>query len=232
MRCAACMGFFTTFALAVDHGGTHEPIVPVDQEPNHRLVLRGTSARVFDVAFPPGQASLFHRHDKDSVMVCLQGADVPSEEPGKPVAARPPIPSGDIYYRAYARNPFVHRIRNVGQSDFRMLDIEILKEPAAPGAPYELATLPAAADAVIDNERVRVSRISVGAYAATDLMHFNGSHLLVSMTDGEFDLERPDAPSARLATRRGNLHLEENPQQWIIRNPAGSALEFVAIEVK
>src|SRR5437868_1504353 len=88
-------------AWAESVGGDGE-IVPIDREPSHRPVLSASVLRVFDALFLPGAISLFHSHTADSIFICLQGADVASEEPNKPLTERPPIPTGEIYYRPYA----------------------------------------------------------------------------------------------------------------------------------
>jgi hypothetical protein len=129
-------------------------IVPIDQEPNHRCVLKNKSLRVFDVRFLPGEVSLYHRHEADSVFICLEGANVTSEEPGKPLIPRPPIPSRHIYYRPYSRCPLTHRVRNLDSTPFRILDIEVL---AKQRGSTPLAMLPSAFNMILDNDRVRVS---------------------------------------------------------------------------
>ncbi len=68
-------------------------IVPINQEPNHKCVLEDPFLRVFDVCFLPGEVSLYHRHEADSVFICIDGAHVTSEEPNKPLIPRLPIPS-------------------------------------------------------------------------------------------------------------------------------------------
>ena len=44
-------------------------VVPVEQEPQHRLTLENAYVRVLDATFPPGYVSLFHRHSQDNVSV-------------------------------------------------------------------------------------------------------------------------------------------------------------------
>jgi len=226
-KCLVCLGLFSTTALAAEHS-THEPIVSIDQEPSHRLVLKSDSMRVFDVSFPSGKTSLWHSHEKDSVLFCLDGAEVPSEEPGKELVPRPPIPSGSIYYRGYASTPFVHRIRNASATDFRILDIEVLTaRPFAAGlaAPDQSLTV------VLENDRVRVSKASIKPAQSLE-QRFAGPHLLVASSDGEFDIESPAKPPLHVAAKRGHLQMEENAQRQSIRNTGRHDLEVVIVEVK
>src|SRR3954463_6693537 len=99
-QCILCSCMASDLNLATEEH-TNEKIVPIDQEPSHRHVLKSASLRVFDAFFPPNEVSLYHSHEKDSVLVCIEGGDVTSEEPGKLLVPRPPIPSRHIYYRPY-----------------------------------------------------------------------------------------------------------------------------------
>lgn len=227
-HCIVCLGLFSTAALAGDHSA-YEPVVPIDNEPSHHLVLNSASIRVFDVLFPAEKQSLWHMHNKDSVLLCLDGADVPSEEPGVEPVKRPPIPSGLIYYREYASKPFVHRIRNAGKTDFRILDIEVLKERSAA---MELAALGNGFSTVIENDRVRVSKALVKPDASLESLNFKGPHLLVSTTEGKFKIESPGQPAVEVSAARGSLRVEEKGRQASIRNIGPQDLEIVVVEVK
>jgi len=230
MKCVVCLGLFSSVAdvaLATEHSA-HESIVSIDQEPSHRLVLKSDSIRVFDVSFPSGKTSLWHSHEKDSVLFCLDGAEVPSEEPGKELVPRPPIPSGLIYYRGYASTPFVHRIRNASTTDFRILDIEVLSDRQVAGG---LAALDKSLAVVLDNDRVRVSKVSIKPSQAVE-QRFAGPHLLVASSSGDFDIGSPGKAPFRVVAKRGHLHMEEDAQEQSIRNAGREDLEVVIVEVK
>ncbi|MCW7540135.1 hypothetical protein OOT46_20075 [Aquabacterium sp. A7-Y] len=229
LHCVVCAGLFSTAVLA-EEPSDREPVVAIDHEPGHHLVLSTSTLRVFDAIFPPGAVSLWHRHEKDSVLLCLEGADVPSEEPGKPLQVRPPIPTGDIYYRAYAQKPFVHKIRNADTTRFRILDIEVLT-PRRPDGPA-LDTLDDDGSVLIDNDRVRVWRLVVGARRAASPVRFQGGRLFVVMTDGDYAIETRGGLEQRRHVRRGDLRAMDGTGVEIIHNLAASALELVVIEVK
>ena len=44
-------------------------VVPVGQEPHHRIVYEDASLRVLDVNIPPRTTTLHHSHDHDLVTV-------------------------------------------------------------------------------------------------------------------------------------------------------------------
>lgn len=232
MHCIFCQGLFSNLlfndALAADHEA-YEPTVCIDQEPNHHLVLMSSSIRVFDVAFSPGGISLWHLHNKDSVLVCLDGADVPSEELGKEMVPRPPISSGQMYYKEYAKKPFVHRIRNVSPTNFRILDIEILKVQATL---VHLSTLDSSFEVSIDNDRVRVSKVIIRPGEEVAPIRFHGPHLLILMTDGYFTMAIPGQPKVTISAKRGHQHMEERAQTETISNIGDKNIEISIIEVK
>jgi hypothetical protein len=205
-------------------------IVKIDNEPSHRLALTGKSLRVFDVLFRPGTQSLWHSHSNDSVLVTLDGANVPSDTPGKERVARPPLASGYIYYKDYLAAPFVHRVSNEDTKDFHILDVEIL-----PSSPLGLKLPPLEAgvrSAVIDNDRVRVSKTVIAPGQAISSLQFSGSRLYVSMTDGDFAVASNNGGEVSIRAKRGQYFINELPAAEIIRNTGASALEMVFIEVK
>ncbi|AKJ30131.1 hypothetical protein [Caldimonas brevitalea] len=229
LHCAVCAGLFP-MPVSADELSRHEEVVPIEQEPNHRLVLNRDALRVFDVSFVPGATSLWHRHDKDSVLLCIDGANMPAEEPGKPLQLRPPIQSGQIYYRGYAREPYVHRIRNADKTVFRILDIEVLSPPRPAGAP--LAALDSPWQVIIDNDRVRVSRIALAPRKGAAPVRFTGPRLFVAMTDGLYAIEGNAQPERRLVVRRGDLFAMDTAGTETLRNLAETGLELVVVEVK
>jgi len=229
MHCIVCTGLFTSLALAGGHS-SYEPVVAIDAEPRHHLVLTTSSLRVFDVSFPPAATSLWHLHDKDSVLVCLAGANVPSEEPGKELIRRPAIATGDIYYKPYGKQPFVHRIHNIDGHDFRILDIEVLTQLQRPGK--ALARPEQAWSVVLENARVRVMKIIIAAGAATSPLRLEGAHLLVTMTEGSYAIEPTGEVAQSFMSRRGDLHTGDSPQEEVIRNLGTVPIELLLIEVK
>lgn len=231
-QCLICLGLFSNAVLAGSHE-PYEPVVYIDQEPSHRVVLHNDVLRIFDVAIEPRASSLFHLHDKDSVLACLDGADVPSEEPGKPIIQRPPIRSGQIYYRTYSQTPFVHRIQNISAHRFRILDIEILSEPAAQGVlPIELAPMGNGGIVALENDRVRVSTFAIGPTQEVGAITFRGPHLFVFMSGGKVGIESTDAPATAVNVQRGHLHYVAQARSESVHNFGGEAIDMLVLEVK
>ncbi|KWA84108.1 hypothetical protein WL29_22345 [Burkholderia ubonensis] len=213
----------STASAADAPGFSAENVVPIAQEPNHHLVLETDVLRAFDVSFPSGAQSRWHSHSHDSVMVTLDGADVPSETPGKPIVKRPPIASGYIYYKPYGSEPFVHRISNVDTKTFRILDIELLAGLQG----VKLAPLGDAWSTTLENERMRVSKTTVQPNAVLAAAPFKGPHLYVATTDGSYAVGE-----LQMNVKRGSLLPDSTAKPEVIRNTGATPMELVVVELK
>ena len=133
--------------------------VPVEREPQHKQVFENAVVRLLDVVLPPGYVSLFHVHSNDNVSVRL--ATGPTRVDLPDANGEPTVPAvGRVVFNS-ATPPYTHRVANVGTTQIRILDVEILApKPAAPAAPVPAMpqhTL------VLDNPRVRIERIVLAA---------------------------------------------------------------------
>ena len=111
-------------------------VVPVGQEPHHRIVYEDASLRVLDVNIPPGTTTLDHSHDHDLVTVSIGQADTRIRVPGSdwgPV--RPRRPLGDTSTVEYAGKRGVHTIENVGPDPYRLIAVENVKQSGWHAAP-------------------------------------------------------------------------------------------------
>ncbi|MGB8391721.1 hypothetical protein [Mycobacterium sp.] len=63
-------------------GGIGVDWVDVSAEPNHVEQFRSDVARVYEVTIYAGTATLYHRHDRDTVYVITAGGRFRSQEPG------------------------------------------------------------------------------------------------------------------------------------------------------
>jgi quercetin dioxygenase-like cupin family protein len=130
-------------------------VVPVEREPQHRPVFANAVLAVLDVRFPPGYVSLFHTHVNDNISVRIETGPTridTLEATGTEQTAL----VGRVVFNS-ATPPYTHRVANVGQTLIRILDIEILAKQPTPTtlAPDDMA----GHDVIVDNARVRISRI-------------------------------------------------------------------------
>jgi quercetin dioxygenase-like cupin family protein len=119
-------------------------VVPVHEEPRHRLVFDSSTARVLDVQIPPGDTTLFHTHSNPILYVNISSSrmrnqnldgdwNAPPSAPdgataGKPAASAPRVvpatpPGRMMSTTSYAERPVTHRVNNIGDSLFRLIGI-------------------------------------------------------------------------------------------------------------
>jgi hypothetical protein len=146
-------------------------VVPVEQEPQHRPVFENAVLAVLDVQLPPGYVSLFHLHSNDNISVRIETGPTridTLETTGTEQTAL----VGRVVFNS-ATPPYTHRVANLGPSLIRILDIEILAKQPTPTtqAPDDMA----GHEVIVDNPRVRISRIVLepGDYL-TDHTHPRG----------------------------------------------------------
>jgi len=201
--------------------------VPIEKEPRHKLVLENAFLRVFDTQIPAGDVSLYHTHLEDSVFISIQEADTQSEEPDKPIPKRPPFKVGDVWYRAHSKTPLTHRVHNIGQTDSRVIDIEII----SPVQEAQLPTLPAVYKPVLDNDRVRVSRLVLQPGQSTGFIEFTRPGMLVVVKPSRLTIDRK--PNHTLFDPDpGDFNVREKPNEQRVVNSGNTPFEAIEIEVK
>ena len=169
-------------AVMSANGAAQDP-VPIEQEPRHRLAFENTRIRFFDVQLPPGYRSMVHIHHHDGVFVNISPAETEAEDWGKPPVRRAPRTPGESYFIGYAKTPKAHRVSNVGSTEYRVTDTEIL-QGCGERAPDDTAR---SGPVLVDNKRVRVTRIELAPGASTPLHGPCGMLVLVTSGTARFD---------------------------------------------
>ena len=182
--------FIYYFLLLAGAAHAQDKAVPIDQEPRHKLVFSNELLRIFDTKIPAGDVTLYHTHLADSVFVCIDGGETQSEELGKPIQNRPPFKAGDVWYRPHSTAPLTHRVTNLGQTDFRVLDIE-LRNPLLESE-VAITKLPKEFVPVLENERVRMTRLTLipGAKTPAHTLTRPALFVIVKASKAVFDLPR------------------------------------------
>jgi hypothetical protein len=194
-----------------------------EQEPLHRQVLNTGFVLARDVQVLPGSGTLYHLHDHDSVMVALDSGDVPQEIPAEQTPGHRVIAGGSIYYKGYASKHYIHKINNVGDTPFRIIEILLLKDRQG----LTLEKLGDGWTSVIDNDRVRVSKVTVQPGATLAAAPFKGPHLYLATTDGTYavgDLE--------MDVKRGTMLPDSTAKPEVISNRGATPMDLVVLELK
>lgn len=137
MRRTALAAVATCAAAVVALAQPNDPIVPVHEEPRHRLVFDSPGTKILDVQIPPGDTTLFHTHRDPILYVTMSTSQTRSQTlgqewtggdaaPASRGAAAPaaPVRRGRMTSTtSYAQQPLTHRVHNQGATLFRLIGI-------------------------------------------------------------------------------------------------------------
>src|SRR5947207_2742935 len=135
---------------------SNSPQLPaeISGEPRHHPKFENEFVRVWDVTVPAGDTTLWHIHRNDNVVVTLgDDASLRIETVGG-APAEVQWKFGEV---RFGKATYVHRAMNIGTTPFHNMTIEILKSP---GPQEQSPKYPITRTPVLENERVRVFRVS------------------------------------------------------------------------
>src|SRR5712672_2720393 len=110
---------------ALSQSNSSQAPVEISGEPRHHPKFENEFVRVLDVTVPAGDATLWHVHRNDNVVVTFADANLRLESAtAAPVEAQWKF--GEV---RFAKATYTHRAINVGTTPFHNLTIELLKSP-------------------------------------------------------------------------------------------------------
>ncbi len=124
MRIVPCLALlllgFSVSAQAPEPAPLAHGSVP--GEPHHHLRIENEYVRVYYVEVPPHENTQLHQHDHDYIYVSLGTADVVNAVRGKP-EVHLALRDGETHF---TRGGFAHVARNLADTPFRNVTIELL----------------------------------------------------------------------------------------------------------
>ena len=230
MKRSLGMVLLISFGLLVIASQSNSPQSPVEisGEPRHHPKFENEFVRVWDVTVPAGDATLWHAHRNDNVVVTLAGAKLRLETAGGGAPAEAEWKFGDV---KFGKATYVHRAMNIGATSFHNFTIELLKATAIsePGRPSpDNPRVP-----VLDNDRVRVYRVSLEPGQSTGMhTHFLPS-LAVAITAADLEATSEGKASAdRLTVPAGDVRWRGGALTHSIKNVGKTRYEGADIEIK
>jgi quercetin dioxygenase-like cupin family protein len=202
-----------------------DSVVPVEEEPHHKTVLKNDYVQVFRVNLEPGKSSLMHTHARDDASVRLSTATVTAESPGGPPGAPEFVYPGLVSARTNEKKPHTHRVHNIGTTLFDVIDVQILKRPDGPAAPP--ITAPAA-----ENPQMRLYRYELGPGAGSAQHAHARPYLLVAATDMNLRMTSPGGGSMAHQVKAGDFHWVEAAVTHTLMNEGGEKGVLVEFELK
>ncbi len=211
--------------LAAPPAARSETPVPVEQEARHRMVLKNDFVEVMRVSLLPGESTGLHTHSHDGVAVQLAPSTITMDLPGQ--APRGPLEfhAADVSVQSYAKQPFTHRVNNVGATPFEVLDVELLKRPEGPAV--EALAVPAAEH---DSARVYQWRLAPGA--ASPQHDHRRPYLIVAATPMQLLMGAPDGSAFEHAVEAGAVHWVDVPVTHSLVNRGEAPGVMVEVELK
>jgi hypothetical protein len=224
----ALMVLGPAFAFAQSNGAQE---VEITAEPSHHLVLENEYVRVFSVSVAPHTATLMHRHRHDYVFVTLGDARISNEVEGKE-AVEAVLSDGTTRFTA---GNFAHIARNLGDTPFRNVTIEILKDQKGRSEPKhwdkdsgEETSLGWNRKILFVKDGVRVSQVELDAKARLPKGHGEGPALLVAVNDCELEPNADVKGSAAKTLKAGEFWWSDGASA-VVNTGTGPA-RFVVLE--
>jgi len=176
--------------------------IPIEQEPQHKVVFKNDFVRIIDATLPPGYVTKDHIHAADSVSVNV--ANGREGEAGQRGIGR----------AGFSRGGYSHVVSNTNPAIVRYIVVEPVKTDRMGAEP---ATLPNHT-LETENGRVRVYRIGLAAGESMDSHIHSSGRVLVTVTG-------PAGAGAWSWVAAGENHPLKMPA-------VGAALDIVEVEPK
>ena len=215
---AACM-------LAATCAWAQTKIVPIEEEPMHKLKFENAHVRFFDVQLPAGYEGLWHSHIYDGVFVNISPSDTAAQDLGGELMKRDPRIIGETNFINYTKKPKVHRVNNTGATVYRVTDTEI--HSACGG--FGKVTDGAGQTLILENERVRVTRIMIEPGETVALHPPCG--MLVAVGEGRLTSKGPGAEE-KITLRPADFKWRESYVPVVYINAGDGVFHAVDIVVK
>lgn len=217
--------FLAPFLVVAQSNSPQNP-VEIKGEPRHHPKFENEYVRVWDVTVPGGDATLWHAHRNDNVVVTLAPAKLHIETLDKdPVDAE--WKYGEV---RFSKATYIHRAMNVGTTAFHNLTIELLKPPPA-GSDWSPLPPEGDREPILENERVRVYRYSLAPGEAQPNHTHPVVSLVVTMTAGEIEVTAK-GKAVRHPVKENDASWQEAGVTHSIKNVGNTRFESLNIEFK
>ena len=205
--------------------------VEITAEPSHHAALENSYIRAFKVEVAPHTATLMHWHRHDYIFVTLGDAHLSNEVEGKsPVEAK--LYDGDT---RFTPGNFAHIARNLGDTPFRNVTIELLQDDKMKSAPShwdkdsgEETFMGGHRKILFVKDGVRVSQIELSVKAAMPKDENVRPRLLVAISEFELGHNADGKGSAGKVLKPGDMWWSEG--SLAVTNAGSGPARFAMLE--
>jgi quercetin dioxygenase-like cupin family protein len=212
------------------------PEVEITNEGHHHLVFENEYVRVFQVEVAPHDATLMHRHRHDYLFVSLGPAEVSNEVEGKS-PAQLKLQDGQS---GFLPGNFAHIARNLADSPFRNVTIELLQDQKTRTSPPPkwdeergLQVLHGGTQEILFvKDGARVSEIELQPGGMIPSHHHKGPHLVVAVSELDLrsDIEGRGPSSSQL--KSGESKWVPGGYTHTLTNAGKKPAKFVTVEFR
>jgi hypothetical protein len=201
--CTCCGGTFIAWALASAHAAD-EVVVPVTQEPRHRVRFENEYLRIIQAIFVPGDQSLFHKHAMDSIgIVGPQPTKVRVEVLNQPKAVIGTGSPGDTSYYGWHEKPLIHRVTNIDDARTAIFIVSEIIVPTPGQFPAPDRTAAPAYASVVDSARAQAWRLKLAPGESAPAIKQSGPGVRVVITGNQLRETAQGSPDRDLFVSPG-----------------------------
>jgi hypothetical protein len=222
---------YWTFGQDTSKVRNPENVVPITDEPVHKIRFDNGRARMYEVVLKQGEATLMHEHLADNFTVFFRNARILVEPYGVGEPAVIDVVPGGVGFTSTAEGPYSHRVISGGAETFHVIAMELLTPPPANPVHPSLRS-GSAFEVALENNRGRAYRITLAPGESTGLFTRPAGTALFAVTAGRISESRAGKPSSRLWDfEPAHFQWFDTSETLSIKNEGPLPIEFIEIGI-
>jgi hypothetical protein len=211
-----------------------QSIVPVHEEPRHRVAHETAAFRILDIQIPPGDTTLFHRHSTPIAYVSIGVSPVNIQPYGgewgsatrdsPPVLALAEVRLNEGYYDS----PESHRVATVGDDLFRLIAISNRGDAGQASTDLEIGP---AGPAESEGGWFRSTRLTIAAGEVFEWTQHSRPVVVVLVRKSTLVVQ-PAAGEAENLDGSGAFAVLDAGRDFALRNVGAGEAEVAVVEVR
>jgi len=214
-----------------------QQVVPVSEEPMHRLMLETEAFQILDPLIMPGDTTLFHRHDVPIHYVMISPSFANAQALGEPwpetgIVDQLTRAVGEAWWTLeYAEHPLVHRVTNIGTTPFRLIAVTNLGGSRSPGPRADARRFPHLPGTIeAESAWFERSRVTVEADRAVVVPPGPDPVVVIQVSPGRIDAFDEDSAAGSTDAVGGWLVLDAETRHEL-RSSVTEGVTVVLVEV-
>ena len=199
--------------------------VPVENEPLHKVVLKNDSVVVIHLVLPAGQRTLYHTHTHDRVALSLSNTSITQQVWDQKEGPSSPTQAGGFGALTLEGKAYTHRVHNVGDVAYDVIDVELQQRPVNPSAT-------AAATVASENPSARIYNWVLKPGSPSAMHTHTRPYLIVAMNGFQLKMTGQDGQSTTHEVKKGDFHWVDAKVTHTLENAGSGEGQIVEVELK